>query len=143
MAELIVASGLLGMLVVTLMVMFGQMMTASTKNSLLSAGSYFAETILEREKSAALERVANGATSDVFQNLPNDGSEWITTHDENNQTEFNYRVNAEKLNLTSNPGEVWYVEVEVSWWQNGGTQESKAGFGKLNVRRGRVIYVQI
>ena len=128
------------MIVVTLMIMFGQMMAASTKNRMLAAGSFFAEKVLAREISLAQETSRSPAFSSVT------SSDWITTTDPNTGTEFLYRVTPSHLNApTTFPGETWYVEVEVSWWQSGqtaGSLQGRVGQGKLQLTRGRVVYIQ-
>lgn len=139
--ELMVASALLGMIMVTMMIMFGQMMATSSKNTMLAAGSYLADGILENQITKAKD------SNPSFVSVPLDSSQWVKTTDPNSQTEFLYRVEAEQIGGTpgGQPGEVWYVQVEVAWWQSGGnvnSQAYRAGYGKLNLKRGRVIYVQ-
>lgn len=135
-----IASALLGMIVVTLMIMFGQMVNASTKNRMMAAGSFFAEKVLAREINVAQESGRVPAFTAI-----NNGSEWITTTDPNTGTEFLYRFDPEQISSYPGLGETWYVEVEVSWWQSGqqaGTHQSRVGQGKLHLKRGRTVYIQ-
>ncbi len=127
------------MIVVTLMIMFGQMVAASTKNRMLEAGPFFAVKVLASEINLAEETDRAPAFSNVT------GSDLITTTDPNTGTEFLYQVVPSQIGSATYPGETWYVEVKVSWWQSGqaaGTLQSRVGHGKLELTRGRVVYIQ-
>ncbi len=144
--ELLIASALLGLLIVTIMVMFGQMMAASTKNTLLATGSYFAEGVLEKTIAEGIEDEAATFAQYRIGKIYNQD---ITTTDPASKTKFIYRVTAYFLDSPASfgdppltpPGERWYIEVDVAWWQGQDSVdavEAKAGYGKLNLKRGRV-----
>ena len=137
---------MLGLMVISLMVLFGQMMAASNKNRMLTAGSFFAESILERETARAQETAGEPSTGTptAFSAGVTNGTDWITTTDPNSGSEFVYRVTATPRTAADFPGETWYLQVEVSWWQDGADVDSQAvrqGHGNLKLTRGRVVYV--
>jgi hypothetical protein len=70
----------------------------------------------------------------------------IQFRDEGNQTEYLYRVSSETLppvHYETTQGKAYLVQVEVRWWQSdGGTQPTRRGYGKLYVKRNRVVYAQ-
>lgn len=141
--ELVVATGLLAMMVVTMMVLFGQMLTTTTKNAMMSQGSFFADAVIERE-------ITRLHSTHVTMGVPVYSSDWITFSDESNKTTFLYRLDSSDLSLVTNaapaeplPGTPFLVQVEVRWWQsdmNSATQ-NRANYGKLYLKRNRVVYV--
>jgi hypothetical protein len=140
--ELVVATGLLAMMVVTVMVLFGQMLDATSKNALLSQGSFFAETVIERElyDLARFHQNPNNAaaTRETY------ASDWISFTDDANQTEFSYRVDSSPAPVTANTdmGVCYSIRVEVRWWQtNEGVAQNRHGMGKMYLKRSRIVYV--
>ena len=136
--ELVIASGLLAMMVVTVMVLFGQMLDATSKNALVSQGSFFAETVIERE----IYRLAATQTA-----LPTVYSQdWISFTDASNQTEFTYRIDSTPASVTANTdmGSSYSIQVEVRWWQSAeGQAKNRQGYGKMYLKRSRIVYVPI
>lgn len=124
---------------VTVMVLFGQMLESTTKNAMLSQGSFFAETVLERYSTALRKGTV----------LANSGSQWITFADPANQTIYNYQVDSHEIPVApAGPagdavGKAYSLTVEVNWWQEPGANRSRSRYGKLNLRRSRMVYVQL
>lgn len=140
--ELVVATGLLAMMVVTVIVLFGQMLDATAKNALLAQGSFFAESVIERELYDLSKFHLNPGNAAV--NHGNTSSDWISFNDEANQTEFSYRVESSPAQITSNTdmGVCYAVVVEVRWWQSSqGAARSRYGMGKMYLKRSRIVYV--
>ena len=130
------------MMVVTVMVLFGQMLDATSKNALLSQGSFFAETVIERElydlAKFHLDPTHAAVTRDNY------SSDWISFTDDTNQTEFSYRVDSTPALITSNTdmGVCYSIRVEVRWWQSSqGQAQNRRGMGKMYLKRSRIVYV--
>lgn len=140
--ELVVATGLLAMMVVTVMVLFSQMLDATAKNALLSQGSFFAESVIEREIYELNKFHLNPGNAAI--NRENYSSDWISFNDDANQTEFSYRVDSRQAAVTTNTdmGLCYAVQVEVRWWQsNQGEARNRYGMGKMYLKRSRIVYV--
>lgn len=142
-AELLVATGLLGVVLVTVMTLFGQLLHNTNKNSMLSAGAFFADSVLDQQIGAAQERLLAG--SDVFDPAFDptivEGEETLATSDEELQTKYIYRLVAEEMEIQSS-GQMWFVEVEVRWWNDDLEGDSaRAGMGNLSIKRGRLVYL--
>ncbi|MBX3172068.1 MAG: hypothetical protein KF760_31970 [Candidatus Eremiobacteraeota bacterium] len=140
--ELVVATGLLALMVVTVMVLFGQMLDATSKNALVSQGSFFAETVIEREIYALAKHHRDPDANPL---APNDGSAWISFTDETNQTEFSYHVDSVPAHIvpgTDDMGLTYSIQVEVRWWQSKeGAARNRQGYGKMHLKRSRIVYV--
>lgn len=140
--ELVVATGLLSMMVVTVMVLFGQMLDATNKNALISQGSFFAETIIEREIYALAKYHQDPAHHAVARS--NYDMDWISFTDESNQTEFSYHIDSDPANIVSGTdmGFTYSIQVEVRWWQSSeGEARNRQGLGKMHLKRSRIVYV--
>ena len=140
--ELVVATGLLALMVVTVMVLFGQMLDATTKNALVSQGSFFAETVIEREVYA----LARYHRDPAHQAAPREsyGGDWISFTDETNQTEFSYHVDSTPAGILTGTdmGFSYSIQVEVRWWQSAeGAAQNRKGYGKMHLQRSRIVYV--
>ena len=140
--ELVVATGLLALMVVTVMVLFGQMLDATTKNALVSQGSFFAETVIERE----IYDLARYHRDPAHQATARDnyGGDWISFTDETNQTEFSYHVDSTPAGIMAGTdmGFTYSIQVEVRWWQSAdGAARNRQGFGKMHLKRSRIVYV--
>lgn len=136
--ELVIATGLLALMVVTVMVLFGQMLESTTKNALMSQGSFFAEAVIERE----IYRLADTAGAIAPATYAQD---WISVNDDTNQTRFLYRVESTRVDLIpgQDMGNSFAIEVEVRWWQDNmdGPAQNRRGYGKMYLKRSRVVYV--
>ena len=148
-AELLVASGLLAVVLVTVMTLFAQLLRNTEKNSLLSAGAFFADSVLEQQiaqAEATLAAAPSNATP-AFTELSVEGEGFLSTTDNDNgrQTKFLYRVDVEQMTagVSAEPGQMWFVEVEVRWWSDAeaGPNPVRAGHGNLNFKRGRLAYI--
>ncbi|ODT63767.1 hypothetical protein ABS71_13945 [bacterium SCN 62-11] len=140
--ELVVATGLLAMMVVTVMVLFGQMLDATSKNALISQGSFFAETVIEREIYSLAKHHRDPAAPPVVRAYAD--SDWISFTDETNQTEFSYRIDSGPASIVAGTdmGYTYSIRVEVRWWQTkGGAARNRQGFGKMHLNRSRIVYV--
>jgi type II secretory pathway pseudopilin PulG len=145
-AELLVATGLLGVVLVTVMTLFGQLLHNTNKNSMLSAGAFFADTVLDDQISLAQESLllAPDNASPAFASTIVEGEEMLATTDEELQTKYIYRLEAEQLDgfTPSAPGQMWHVEVEVRWWNDDLEGDAmRAGMGNLSIKRGRIVYL--
>lgn len=146
-AELLVASGLLGVVLVTVMTLFAQLLQNTEKNSLLSAGAFFADSVLERQIAQA-EATLLAAPSNATPAFPApsiEGEGFLSTTDNDRQTKFLYRVDVEQMTagVSADPGQMWFVEVEVRWWSEAtaGPNPVRAGHGNLSFKRGRLAYI--
>jgi len=161
-AELLVASGLLAVVLVTVMVLFGQLIKNTNKNALVSAGTFMADAILEQHVASAsreLDTQGNNAT-DAFELVSGftgaspdyslDGgvaysNRDAASFDSKRSTKFVYRIEAEHLDgfTSGGPGQLWRVKVEVRWWQDStsGASQARAGSGKQSVERERIVYL--
>jgi len=155
-AEIMVACGLLGIVLVTVMTLFGQLIKNTTKNAQVSAGSFFADKVMETAIQQAQE--VHGAkfdnSGDAFDisgftggggTYVREGAEELSIDSNQSKTEYLYRVEAEHLDgfSTNDPGQLWKISVDVRWWQDStaGAPAARAGAGKLNVERSRVVYI--
>mgnify|MGYP001294770217 CR=1 FL=1 len=159
-AELLVASALLAMVLVTVMTLFGQLLRNTQKNALLSAGSFFAEKVLTRDVTAARENFFNlsrAATSqknrfvpfdlpgfsDASGNYSKEGEGFISVADQTNKTKYLYRVEATKIDGDPDEqGQIWKVKAEVRWWQDSmsGAAVARAGSGNQSLTLERIVY---
>ena len=137
-----IASGLLAMMVVTVMVLFGQMLDSTTKNALMSQGTFFAETVVEQKIYALQENARLGVPPDLNALYSQD---WISVSDDANRTQFLYRVEATPVDMDNNTdmGNSYAIQVEVRWWTEeiNGEAKNRQGFGKMYLKRCRVVYV--
>lgn len=159
-AELLVASSLLAMVLVTVMTLFGQLLKSTQKNSLMSAGTFFADGVIEHFTAEAQARLAaqtdnspNGFELPGFTkagyictlengegklNVERDGADGATT--------YLYRLEAERIQGFAGPdnGQLWRVQTEVRWWQKDTNNPAKAraGMGDLKVNRTRLVYLE-
>ena len=145
-AELLVATGLLGVVLVTVMTLFGQLLHNTNKNSMLSAGAFFADTVLDKQILLAQEALALAPdnANPAFAVTTVEGEEMLATTDEKLQTKYIYRLEAEQLDgfTPSAPGQLWHVEVEVRWWNDDLEGDAvRAGMGNLSIKRGRIVYL--
>ena len=133
--ELVVATGLLALMLVTVIVLFAQMLEATTKSTMLAQGAFFAESVMER---AITPLKADNDPSIA------EGS-WSTVKNVQSQTTFLYRVECTELPSTPpDPlGKAYSLTVEVRWWQESmdDPQKNRRGLGKLSVKRTRLVYV--
>lgn len=127
------ATGLLALMLVTVMVLFGQMLESTTKNAMMAQGAFFADRVLESE----ITRLKNS-------HAPNstDSQEWISSTDESNKTTYLYRVESQEASVTT-LGKSYAVRAEVRWWQGdlNSPDASRRGYGKLSLRRSRLVYI--
>jgi hypothetical protein len=137
--ELVVATGLLALMVVTVMVLFGQMLNSTTKNALVAQGTFFAESVIEREI-YRLQDTA-GTTAITY------SQDWISVTDEANKTQFLYRVESTPVPEVGQPemGGCYSINVEVRWWTEDmqGEAKTRHGFGKMYLKRSRLVYVPV
>lgn len=155
-AELLVASALLAMVLVTVMTLFGQLLRNTQKNALLSAGSFFADGVMEKFITEAQLRVEKHGTSTAGFDLPQftragerytleNGEGFLNIDQGDKPTRYLYRVEAEHLLgfAAAEQGQLWKVTTEVRWWQDSttGASETRAGIGNLSVLRTRIVYL--
>lgn len=145
-AELLVAIGLLGVVLVTVMTLFGQLLHNTNKNSLLSAGAFFADTVMDSQITRAQEtlNMQSDNANPAFAATTVEGEETLATSDEELQTKYIYRLVAEQLDgfAPSAPGQMWHVEVEVRWWNDSMDGDAmRQGMGNLSIKRGRIVYL--
>lgn len=148
-AELMVATGLLTVVLVTVMTLFGQLLKNTNKNSLLSAGAFFGDAVMAQqiETAKAVLRSAPNNSTPAFPEDPIEGEGRLAMTDgsENNATKFLYKVEAEQLEgfTAAGQGQLWFVEVEVRWWTDDRTtpNPTRAGTGNLSIKRGQVTYL--
>jgi hypothetical protein len=128
-----VATGLLALMLVTVMVLFGQMLESTTKNAMMSQGAFFADRVVEAEISRLKATNATGNFN---------SQEWISSTDETNKTTYLYHVESESL-ATSPLGTSYAIRAEVRWWQGDVTspEATRKGYGKLSLKRSRVVYI--
>lgn len=150
-AELLVASALLSMVLVTVMVLFGQLLKNTQKNSLMSAGAFFADGVMEHFTTKAMARAANSEPGFELPGFVDSGGSIFTLENgegylnvERNDlaTKFLYRIEAEMFGGTD--GQMWKVVTEVRWWQQDTAipAQARAGMGNLHVKRTRLVYLE-
>jgi len=143
-AELLVATGLLGVVLVTVMTLFGQLIVNTDKNSMLSAGAFFADMVIDKQIDVAqknLETTGDNAIP-AFSSTVIEGEETLASEN----TKYIYRLEAEQLDgfATAEPGQAWYLEVEVRWRMDDMESEAvRANMGQVNLKRGRMVYLHI
>ena len=157
-AELLVASGLLAMVLVTVMTLFGQLIKNTEKNALLAAGAVFADGVIDRFSALAqknLDSKANPALYEGFDTPPLSvvGGDCVLENAEgllnverdgkDGATKYLYSVNAQLLPAVKN-GQLWKVDVEVRWWQDktDNPAQAHAGMGNMNVKRSAIVYLE-
>ena len=135
-AEILIATAILAVLLVAVLGLFAQLLASTTKNSHLQTGTYFADRVLNQ---AIREARPTAPAFDAYV----EGQEGIYTHDQAAATIFYHRLKATRLTPVDVPGESWYLEVEVSWWQADSSDPTRArpGSGKLFTRQGRMVYL--
>ncbi|MEW6283231.1 MAG: type II secretion system protein, partial [Candidatus Eremiobacterota bacterium] len=126
--ELLISFGVLAVMLVSLVVVFGTLLNASSKASNTAAGTFFAEEILEQTLSNNLYWP------------PFTGSGGIYTVDDRTRTRFFYQVDTTPVSGVAGqfPGG-YYVEVKVWWWTDAPNQ-SRRGHGRLTTQVGRFHY---
>lgn len=145
-AELLVATGLLGVVLVTVMTLFGQLLFNTDKNSMLSAGSFFADAVLDQQIKIAQERLSGSPDNGdlAFDPAVIEGESTIATTDVKLPSKYIYRLEAEAVALgdSNDYGQMWYVEVEVRWWNDSMEGDAaRANMGRLSIKRGRMVYL--
>ena len=94
--ELVIAIGLLAMALVTTMVLFGQILDVTSKNSLLAQGSYLADSLLEIEAKRLRDHERNSPVHEFpppgRQGTAANGTEGIPFRDEANKVDYVYKV---------------------------------------------------
>ncbi len=137
-AELVVAIGLLAAIGLTLIGLFSQLLSSSAKNSDLTAGRLFAQRVLDRAVRSGPPDW--GVGSGLYA-----GGAAITTQDQATQTTFVYSLTPALLKrdtgITGTSRELYFVEVEVAWWQTGGSP-NREGIGRLFTTTGQSVYVE-
>ena len=144
--ELVVATGLLAMMLVTLMVLFGRMLDSTTKGAMVSQATFLADRVIETE----IYRVQAGLPPQVGAPFPSfpcpqQGSEFLYSQDETLRQEFVYSIDLDRID-DQTTGSLYTVDVVVKWWLPGDqvrvAQENKRGMGRLSISRNRVVYLQ-
>lgn len=145
--EILVASGLLAVVLVMMIVLFTQLLHNTEKNALLSAGAYFADSVVEQEvgKATALLEAANGDNSkNAFATTTMQGTGHLSTAGLDPTTEFTYTIIAKRLDpgTAGGYGQLWSLKVNVHWY--GDAADGKVvreGFGNLHLEQTRLIYI--
>ncbi len=143
-AELLVATGLLGVVLVTVMTLFGQLIVNTDKNSMLSAGAFFADMVLDKHIDIARKSLEDSGDNAIpaFTSTVIEGEETLASEN----TKYIYRLEAEQIDgfATAEPGQAWYIEVEVRWRMDDMDSEAvRANMGQVNLKRGRMVYLHI
>jgi len=128
-AELMLALGLLGTILISLVGLFTMLLGSSTKTTNQTIGTAFAQQKLE---DAILAGTYSG----------DENQEFLYAMDSKRQQRFYYKVAG--VPISASPGVNGYkggywVEVSVYWW-DGDTEEARAGQGVLHTTLGRFIY---
>lgn len=131
-AELVLALGLLGLVISTLLLLFLSLMSSSTKGSHLSTGVLEADRVLEALAVRAEQGMALPATLT--------GEDRFYAHDLAAPTSFTYDVTATQLE-NGPMGSTWWLKVTVRWWSQTPANDSRTGSGKLSVNRARMVYL--
>jgi type II secretory pathway pseudopilin PulG len=135
-AEVVVAIGILALLLISVIALFTQLMSSTTKNNLVNLGTLYADRILE-------QTVKNPNPADPAFPPLRTGEESIVSHGDESATTFAYRLETVKL-AGPDPGEQWLLKIEVHWWHNDPTDatQSRAGYGRLSTKQQRLVYVK-
>lgn len=138
-AEIILALGLLGIILVCVVGLFQNLLASTTKSSDLTVASVLAQ---QRLNELVGQRAQNLA--DYGMDFPADVvSREIYTHDSSTATTFHQRATSELLFIDPDVGKTYFIEVQVHWASTDPNQASanKAGQGQTSVKMGRVVYV--
>jgi hypothetical protein len=127
------------MMLVTLMVLFGQMLDSTTKSGMVSQATFLADKVIETE----ISRVQGGGA------VPppvREGRDLLYSQDEKVAQEFVYSIDTLPVGLLEPRGGLYSVDVTVKWWtpqdQVRTEQKNRFGMGKLSVTRNRIVYIQ-
>ena len=143
--ELVVAIGLLATALVTVMVLFGQILEVTTKNSMVSQDSFVADQLLE-EETAYLRRARRASNNPMLDHTPPAQKITLRFRAEEENVEYLYRVGAYTVdgqNYSDQLGQVFRIELDVRWWQETGVAEkTRSGYGRTSLQRMKIVYAQ-
>ncbi len=133
-AEVVVALGLLGVVMVSTVLLFLSLQSSSSKTGDLTPALAYAQS--------QLDAAAQAGPPD-WGGLQ--GQRQLYSHDERSQTTFAHQLTV--THLYSPPttplpmGDLYRLEVEVYWWSDT-PGASRRGHGRLSTRLGRVVFVE-
>ncbi len=138
--EVVLAIGLLAVIALSLIAAFTKVFGAVSKNTDLEAARLLARRVLDRALKVGYPDWGVGPS--------HQGSVDLVTQDSGRATHFIYTVTPSLLKSDSfdfggSPvkRELYYLEVEVSWWENGPSKE-RQGMGRMSTRLGQTIFVE-
>lgn len=127
--ELVLALGILGALLLSLLAFIVGILRATSKQDDLMVGTVVAQRQLDR---AVLEGTYANTVSNNIQEA--------YTHDSASQTTFVYSVSSTAIPLpVPSTRSAYFVEVEVSWWGGTSGGPNRAGMGKLTTKLSRLV----
>jgi Tfp pilus assembly protein PilV len=138
-AEVMLAVGLLGLILVAVIGLFHSLLSSTSKSGDLTAATVLAQHRL------------NELVAQQPQNLTTYGLDFpaevvtkgLYTHDSKTSTDFYTQAEPELLYIDNKVGKAYYLQVTVFWWtaDNSKTTATRAGHGKQSVTIGRMVYV--
>lgn len=138
-AEVILAVGLLGLILVSVIGLFQSLLSSTTKSSDLTTATALAEDRLNEliaQRPIYLSTYGVDFPTQVLQ-------QGVYVHDSADQTTFYTQANPEVLYDDPAVGKTYYLEVEIFWGTADPTARAatRAGQGLQSIKMGRVVYV--
>jgi hypothetical protein len=140
-AEVVMALGVMTALSLVVVAVFTRLLISSTKNTDLTTANLLASSLLD-------ETVRRGPTGSIGDpqrfKVPGESVELVTNH-EKSKTKFVYAVRSQRITTDgdSTLGNLYNVEVTVSWWADSAdVSGSRGDYGKLNTTLSRTVYIK-
>ena len=138
-AEVILALGLLGIILVAVIGLFQNLLSSTSKSTDVTAA-----TVIAQERLNELVAGQPAYLSTYGMDFPTGPmAQGIYTHDSQSQTTYYHQATPELLKDEAGFGRTYYLEVQVFWNTADPTQVAKnrAGQGQQSIKMGRVVYV--
>ena len=138
-AEVMLAVGLLGIILISVIGLFQNLLTSTTKSTDLTAATVMAQERLNELVAAQPIHLATYGTDFPTQVI----GQGIYAHDSQSQTTFYHKATPELLKDEPGFGRTYYLEVQVFWntADPNVVAKNRMGQGQQSVKMGRVVYV--
>ncbi|MEW6279178.1 MAG: hypothetical protein AB1758_11175 [Candidatus Eremiobacterota bacterium] len=153
MAELCLAIGLLGVVIVFVLAVFTRLMASSTKSSSQTVGLLLAQRRMDQAIRTGPPAWGANPPLSTTEDLPfyEENQSQVTgvyQHDEQNKVDYYHHFRAERVQRKP-MGDLWRLTVDVVWWPSDGraatiknTNEVRQGSGRLSLSVSRLYYHQ-
>lgn len=137
-AEIVLSLALLLLVMVSVIGLFTKLLASTTKTTDLTAGTIFAQRVMERAVRAGPPGWGGSGVTAL-------GQTDVYTHDIDNQTTFLYRVIPAVMysppELPLRMGTLYNIDVLVYWWVDD-PDRARAGMGRLSFMTSQTVYVR-